>query len=868
MRRIAMLAVALTLGTVPLLGALPAEAALRVPGGFTGVNYDTGQAPYNLTNFAWVGDSNLLASGKDGTVTFVPSGGSPRVLATVPNVRAVGDHGLLGLAPANDYATTGRVFLSYDKGDPKGAGYGMLEEWKASPAANPTTFTRVRALVDGSTMSPQLTETGTTHGPDTVLVAPDDSLYWSIGDNAGNNGDPRTFRAQDLDQPYGKVLHLTAAGAALPTNPFYRSAAPRSWRSMIYAYGMRNPFRISLDPRSGVLQVGDVGWRKVEEVDLLPAGANAGWPCYEGNDKTTFSTDPACQALYSAENAVPPIWTYTHSGSGAAVTGGEFYTGTAYPAEYRNALFFGDYTRQQIWTLAADTGGRLTRSPEPSGFGADVGGPVAFHAGPNGDITYADILSGQVRRLVYGAGNRKPVAQLETTVDAATRTLSFSGGGSYDLDGDQLTYRWAFGDGGTATGASVRHTYAGAGPATVTLTVRDQLGAEGVTTTTVYPANHSPVVTLNAPSGRLYAVGEMVDLSATATDEEDGGLAVSWEATMVHCPFTGSCHLHPDGTSRGSTYREPFTDHGADTLMRITARATDSTGATTSRVYEAKPDLKTLAVVSPVAVNIDGTTAASAQVVAGAAVQVDAPVTSSFWHFVRWSDGGPAKHALTMPARDLTLTATYSTSIDQKYAELGGAGSVLGAPSGHEYDLAGGRGRTYARGRILWSATTGAHEVHGKILTKFLATGGVAVSGFPITDEIAVRGGRASSFTRARFYHSAGSGTHYSRGRLLQKYLAAGGPDRYGLPTTDDTKIRGGYYAGFTGHRSIYYSKANGAHLVYGSIRTRYGSMGYERSCLGFPTTDEYTVGTGRRNRFVAGRITWNATTHRTTAQC
>jgi uncharacterized protein with LGFP repeats len=44
--------------------------------------------------------------------------------------------------------------------------------------------------------------------------------------------------------------------------------------------------------------------------------------------------------------------------------------------------------------------------------------------------------------------------------------------------------------------------------------------------------------------------------------------------------------------------------------------------------------------------------------------------------------------------------------------------------------------------------------------------------------------------------------------------------------------------------------------------------MGYERSCLGFPTTDEYPVADGRRNRFVGGRITWNATTHKTTAQC
>lgn len=868
MRRITALGAVLALGVVPLLSAPPAGAALTVPPGFTVVSYPTGQDRFQLTNFAWVGDGDLLTAGKDGTVTFVPSGGSPRRLTKVPQVRAVDDHGLLGLAPANDYATTGRVFLSYDKGDPRGTGHGMLEEWQASPAGDPRSFTRVRAVVDGSRTSPKLTQVGTTHGINAVVVAPDDTLFWSIGDNAGNNGDPRTLRAQDLDQPYGKVLHVTAAGAAPPSNPFYRSGAPTSWRSMVYAYGLRNPFRISLDPRSGALQVGDVGWRRVEEISMLPAGANAGWPCYEGKDRTTFAGTAACSALYAAGSAVPPIWTYAHAGSGASVTGGEFYTGTSYPARYRNALFFGDYSRQQIWTLATDAAGRLTRAPEAAGFGGDVGGPVAFHTGPNGDMTYADILTGQVRRLVHRAGNREPVAQLSTDVDASTRTVSFSAAGSYDLDGDRLTYRWSFGDGGTATGPSVRHTYAGSAPVTVRLTVRDQLGAEDTTTTTVHPANHSPEVTLSAPTGRRYAVGDTVELGARARDVEDGELDVTWETVLAHCPFAGSCHLHPDGTSTGPSYRERFTDHGADTLMQITVRATDSVGATTARTYEARPDLRTLAVTSPVPVTIDGVTAASAQVVAGAEVQVAAPASSSFWGFDRWSDGGAAEHAFTMPEGDVTLTATYRTAVDRKHAELGGAAGALGAPSGPEYGLPGGRGRNYARGRIYWSARTGAHEVHGKILNHFLAAGGVAASGFPTTDEIAVKGGRASYFSKARFYHSAASGTHWSRGQLLAKYLAAGGPERYGLPTTDDTKIRGGYYAGFTGGRSIYYSKATGSHLVLGSIRKRYAAMGYERSCLGLPTTDEYSVDGGRRNRFVGGRITWDATTGTTRAQC
>ena len=77
---------------------------------------------------------------------------------------------------------------------------------------------------------------------------------------------------------------------------------------------------------------------------------------------------------------------------------------------------------------------------------------MAFHPGPNGDVTYADLLSGNVRRLVYTTGNRPPTARFATTTDAANRTVSLSATDSYDLDGDELTFQWDFGDGTSATG--------------------------------------------------------------------------------------------------------------------------------------------------------------------------------------------------------------------------------------------------------------------------------------------------------------------------------------------------------------------------------------------------------------------------------
>ena len=127
--------------------------------------------------------------------------------------------------------------------------------------------------------------------------------------------------------------------------------------------------------------------------------------------------------------------------------------------------------------MATDATGRVTRVPEAERFRRRRGRSGGLPPGPNGDVTYADILSGNVRRLVYGAGNRPPVAAFTTTSDPATRTVSFSAADSYDLDGDELSFDWDFGDGASAEGATTTHTYSDRRPVQVTLTVTDQLGA-------------------------------------------------------------------------------------------------------------------------------------------------------------------------------------------------------------------------------------------------------------------------------------------------------------------------------------------------------------------------------------------------------
>ncbi len=137
----------------------------------------------------------------------------------------------------------------------------------------------------------------------------------------------------------------------------------------------------------------------------------------------------------------------------------------------------------------------------------------------------------------------------------------------------------------------------------------------------------------------------------------------------------------------------------------------------------------------------------------------------------------------------------------------------LGAPRTLER-AAGTTGRVqwFDKGRIYWTSTTGAREVHGKILTKYLQHGDTASKpGFPTTSQ----------------------------------RVTADGIGRY-------NRFQGG---------SIYWTSALGAHEVHGKIHARWAGLGYERSWLGYPVTDQYRTSTGARSDFQHGSILWNSTT-------
>ena len=662
-------ALPLILAQFAVLLAVPtAEAAVALPAGFSLQSVATGQPEGNLSNFEFLPGDGVMLLGRNGLVTVVSGDGPPRTLATLPGTASLGDLGALGLTLAPDYALSGKLYTMYAHDGPSGRVL-RVSAWTASPPEDPTTLAGERIILDAPLGSAY-------HGGGTVLVAPDGKLLISVGDNATPiaAGNPDALRAQNLDLPYGKILRIDpVTGAGVPGNPFYTAATASSWRSRTYAYGLRNPFRMSADPRNGRVLVGDVGWTLHEELDTLTAGANYGWPCFEGPIRHPSYDDSAvCQRVYTQATQAP-LWSYPSPTDQSSIIGGTWYTGSTYPDAYRQAYFVADYSRQKIWTLMIDAQGKITRGAEAAGFATDAGAPVAMKTGPNGDIYYADIISSRLMRLRYSAGNRAPVPQASTSADPATRTVTFDGSSSYDLDDDPISYRWNFGDGQQADGAVARHTYTAAGTYTASLTVRDPLGGSATTTMTVVPDNHAPQLTLTGPD-KKYAVGDPVALSATAQDAEDGALAVSWRTDLIHCDGNGGCHLHPGRTSTGPTLSEVFQDHGEDTRIQVTASAVDSAGVRTQRIYSAEPDLRTLTVLSTAPVLINASTRTSAKVTVGSRNEVSAPAVHGSTVFTGWSDGGTRIHALTMPAADRTLTAHYARLVPGRYADYNADG--------------------------------------------------------------------------------------------------------------------------------------------------------------------------------------------------
>jgi glucose/arabinose dehydrogenase/endonuclease YncB( thermonuclease family) len=397
----------------------PAAAQPSLPSGFIQQTVVSGLT--NPTTFTLLPDGRMLIPEQKGFIRVFKNGAllPTPFLDLTSRVNDYWDHGLLGIAADPQFATNGFVYVLYtyenDRNQYTGSKTARLSRFTANgDTAALSTEQVIVGQVVGATCNSFATGTDCipsdqpSHSVGNIRFAGDGSMFVTIGDASSFNiVDDNALRVQNLDLLNGKMLRITTTGAGLSSNPFWNNNASAN-RSKVWAYGLRNSYRFSIQPGSNIPFLGDVGWDTWEEVDVVTKGANLGWPCYEGTPQQPgYAPKPVCQTLYSQGTSVvtAPLYSYQHNGVSSAATGGFFYTGTAFPAAYQGAYFFGDYARSVIRYLKVDSSNRLASGPNDFLFAAD--GPVHMELGPDQALYYVAINTGEVRKVVY-AGTTAP----------------------------------------------------------------------------------------------------------------------------------------------------------------------------------------------------------------------------------------------------------------------------------------------------------------------------------------------------------------------------------------------------------------------------------------------------------------------------
>jgi glucose/arabinose dehydrogenase len=293
------------------------------------------------------GSHRLFIVQKEGRVWVVQNGklqDEPFIDVSADMVKvnpAYDERGLLGMAFHPDFKTNGKFYL-YFSAPVANARRGLnhksvVAEYRVNKPSDNTAGTSTKKVVL------EFDQPESNHNGGDIIFGRDGYLYISAGDGGGG-GDKHgpEGNGQNLGTLLGKILRIdiNKAPYAVPKdNPFTgRDGA----RPEIWAYGLRNPWRISFDKANGRLFAGDVGQNKYEEVDIITKGGNYGWRIMEGYHDYNVPEGADKSRL------IAPIHEYDHD-DGISITGGYVYRGKAVPA-LAGKYVFGDYNGK-TWTL-------------------------------------------------------------------------------------------------------------------------------------------------------------------------------------------------------------------------------------------------------------------------------------------------------------------------------------------------------------------------------------------------------------------------------------------------------------------------------------------------------------------------------------
>ncbi len=510
-------------------GASPLALAQSYPT----TNFRTPQAISGLnepTQVQFAHDGRVFVAEKSGRILMYANllDDTPQLVADLGDaVHDFQDRGLLGLALHPDFPERPWLYVAYSFNG--GLFAGPSPRWPRTDC--PDAFSAGAGCVISGRLS-RFTLEGSTAGDEKVLIedwyqqysshsigsvrfGADGHLYVGGGDGArfqaadwgqyGNATWPDlrspfeqggALRAQGMEVEAlytpqvwlnGTIARVDAqTGRGVHGNPLFGTGGASPNAQRILAYGLRNPFRFAMRPGTSEIWVADVGWNRWEEINVIPqvgeksALLNFGWPCFEGREHVAaYAARPLCNSLYADMDTggrtpvSAPFHAYEHFGN-RSISGIAFYTGTRYPAEYRNALFFADLYYNRILVMRdGDNDGLPDAVPDnaASVFASGNLPIVELLAGPGGDLFFVDFYNGRISRIAWDADtanrNLAPSAAIAlasgSIAEGPPRSVEFTAANSIDPDSDALTYEWDLdGDGlfDDATGITASHVYA------------------------------------------------------------------------------------------------------------------------------------------------------------------------------------------------------------------------------------------------------------------------------------------------------------------------------------------------------------------------------------------------------------------------
>ena len=529
---------------------------------------------------------------------YNPATKKTKIVARMP-VFTKFEYGLMGVNADPNYAANKRLFLFYS---PDAAVFGAdtaqhLSQFTYDDARDTLLMNTEKIL-----LRVPVKRTGCCHTGGSIAWDRKGNLYLSTGDDTnpfnsdgfspsdnreGRQGWDALSTSSNTNDLRGKIIRITPngnGGYSIPAGNLFAEGNPKA-RPEIYVMGNRNPYRISVDQRTGFLYWGEVGPdagenrdkrgpRGHDEMNQARKAGFFGWPMFVADNKayTVFnfkdstSTGVAYDAMKPLNNSphntglqeLPPAqkafiyYPYAESPDFGAIVGkggrnamgGPVYyyddyaadSKVKFPRAYDGKFFAYDWMRDWINPVTMTPEGDFVKMERlmPS---AKFSHLIDMQFAPDGSLYtleygqnwFAANDDARLSRITYTAGNRRPVALASANklVGAAPLTVAFTTKGSMDYDGDALTYSWDFGKGlARSTQANPTMTFSKPGVYTPTVTVTDAAGNKATQTLTVKVGNDMPKVDLAIKGNKsFYFPKQPIAYQASVADKEDGTLA-------------------------------------------------------------------------------------------------------------------------------------------------------------------------------------------------------------------------------------------------------------------------------------------------------------------------------------------------------